>query len=54
VEFRESIKAAIPKIIDLLKRNVDNVRSTAADILATFSHHGKVSKFLICTLLIYS
>ena len=45
-EFRESIRPAIPRIIDLLSHGELNVRGAAADALSKLSEHGKVSKFL--------
>ena len=45
-EFRELIRAAIPRIITLLSHSVPYVCSEGAATLAKLSEHGKVSNFL--------
>jgi hypothetical protein len=42
VEFRESIKAAIPQIIALLSHYDCEVRNAGADVLVKLSDHGKL------------
>ena len=53
VEFRESIRPAIPQIIAFLNHGDLNDRTTGADALAKLSEQGKVSNFLTWTLLTY-
>ena len=52
-EFRESIKLAIPKIIDLLWHVEPNVCKVGADALSKLSKQGKILSFLTWPLLIY-
>jgi hypothetical protein len=53
-EFQESIIYAIPQIIAFLMDTDWNVRMVGADALLKLAKQGKVSKFLTCTLLMYS
>ena len=53
-EFRESIKPAVPEIISFLSDSELNVCMAAADALSKLSEKSKLSKFLACTLLMYS
>ena len=46
VEFRESIRPAIPEIIDLLSHSEENVRRAGVDILSKLSKQGNISSFL--------
>ena len=50
-EYRESIRPAIPEIIDLLSHEELDVCEVAADALSKLSEHGKTSNFLTRTLL---
>jgi hypothetical protein len=45
-EFRESIKAAIPKIITLLRPWKSPIYAVGANELAKLSEQGKVSNFV--------
>ena len=47
VEFRESIKPAIPQIIALLRESNEDVRRAGIDVLIALSEHGKISNFVI-------
>lgn len=44
--FQDSIGAALPQIVDLLKDNDRNVRATGANTLATLSEQGEI--YLLC------
>lgn len=45
-EFRETIRGAIPEIIDLLEHSELNVLRAGADALAKLAEQGEVSDFL--------